>query len=147
MSDGNAIQIRTFEGLDNSPAAALVIQGWLDIHDRGMGGGGWLDDIRNADRALVAYCANGRDMMPVGVLAWKLRPENYISVLISFVQPEFRGRGCYSAMWDVLVQTGRQLGATSIWSDTHVKNSAMRSIVARQGREEVYVQIKYDIPR
>lgn len=142
----SGVVVRSFTGLNNTPAAVLAVRGWLELVERGLGDGSL--NMSYDLKAFVAYAANGRDQLPVGVMTWQFL-EHCSEVLIhqSYVLPEFRGQGCYAALWECMVQRAAELKAVAIVSGTHVRNAPMRAIASRQGRVEVAVTLRYDLPR
>jgi RimJ/RimL family protein N-acetyltransferase len=122
------------------------VRGWLDNVEHGLS-----DHELNMGanlQAFIGYIGNGRDMVPAGVITWNVDAAR-IWVHQSYVLPEFRGRGLYSAMFAELLKHVREKlpNVRSIQSATHVNNKAMRAIAARQGRQEVAIIIKIDIAR
>lgn len=134
------------EGLNGTPAAELAVRGWLEINEKGLGGNEL--NMSSTLNAVIGYAPNGRDVLPVGVITWNV-DDARVWVHQSYVVPEFRGRGVYSAMWLALVnKVIADLPAVrSIQSATHVRNQAMRAIAAKQGRREEAVTLRLDIPR
>lgn len=142
----SSIEVRAFDGINNTPAAKLAVCGWLDTAERGLGDGAL--NMSWDHKAFVAYCANGRDMLPVGVLTWRfLDFIRELHIIQSYVLPDFRGRGCYAAMWDCVVQQAGELKAVAVVSGVHMRNSTMRAIAAKQGRIEAAVTLRYELPQ
>lgn len=143
MSD---IEVLAFEGLEGTPAAALALRGQLELHDKGINFGTL--SVSDDQNAFVAFARNGRDMLPVGVMTWETGASGRtICINVVFVLPEFRGRGCYSAMWSSMVLKAGQIGASSITMETHVRNGPMRAIAARQGFFDETILLKFDFMR
>jgi ribosomal protein S18 acetylase RimI-like enzyme len=139
------LRVELIEGINSTPAAELAVRGWLENVENGLSDGE-LNMGANLN-AFVGYAQNGRDVLPVGVITWDVDAAR-IWVHQSYVLPEFRGRGVYSAMWNELVGHAQGLpNVRSIQSATHVNNKAMRTIAARQGRRETGVILKVDILR
>jgi GNAT superfamily N-acetyltransferase len=138
------ISVRLFDRLNNTPAAELATRGWLECVEKG-----WTDGSLNASsdqKAFVAYVENGREVLPAGVMTWKhFGDTNEIYVFQSFVVPEFRGRGVYTALWQSMVSKAIDLKASAICSGTHSQNRAMRTIAAKQGRREQFVMLRFDL--
>lgn len=133
------------EGLNLTPAAELAVKGWLEIvatyGDLELNMGATL-------HAIIGYAPNGRDKLAVGVITFDVEAAR-AWVHQSYVLPEFRGRGVYSAMWATLVEhVAKKLpNVRSIQSATSVRNKTMRTIAARQGRREEAVTLRIDIER
>lgn len=143
MSD---IEVRLFDGVNNTPAAELAVRGWLDVVERGFGDGSL--NMGHDQKAIVAYAMNGREQLPVGVMTYRLLDWcREVLICQSYVLPEFRGRGCYTAMWERMVLEAAELKAVAIVSGTHTRNQAMRTIAAKQGRVEVAVSLRYELPQ
>lgn len=145
MSEGAPIRVDFVDGINGTPAAELAVRGWLDTLEHGYSDG--TINMQAELKAFIGYAQNGRDMLPVGVVTFFVDNAR-IWVQQSFVLPEFRGRGVYSAMWNELIGHAQDLPAVrSIESGMHVNNKAMRAIAARQGRRETAVILKVDIVR
>lgn len=145
MTEGLPIRVDLVDGINNTPAAELAVRGWLDAVENGWSDGNL--NMASGLRAFIGYTQNGRDMLPVGVVTFSIESA-HVWVHQSFVLPEFRGRGVYSAMWNELLGHVAELpNVRSIQSATHVNNKAMRAIAARQGRREIGVILQIDITR
>jgi len=144
MSD--EIEIQFFDGLNNTPALELAMRGWAEMHEKGLSDGNL--NIHSSLKAFVAIAPNGHDKLPVGVMTFDPEPTlRRVWIFQSYVIPEFRGRGIYTALWNKLVEYATvELKAKSIQSGTHVRNSAMRAVAKRQGRYEESVLLRFDLP-
>lgn len=139
------IEVRHFDRVNNTPALRLATLGWLDGHERGLG-----ENVANIFmnlKAFVAFAKNGRDTVAAGVMTYEHHQchNNEIFIYQSYVLPEFRGRGLYTAMWNEIVAKGIELKAVKICSVTSVRNSAMRMIAARQGRVEEAITLSFNL--
>lgn len=141
------VKVVVVEGLNGTPAAELAVRGWCETVERGFGDGNL--NMNAGLNAMIGYAANGRDMLPVGVITWDATDSARAWVYQSYVLPEFRGRGVYSAMWAALVDHAmRKLPKVrSIESATHIRNIAMREIAKKLGRREEAVILRFDITR
>ena len=138
------IRIDLVEGLNETPALALAVRGWAEVYERGFSDGTM--SVHASQHALVAYAANGRDQLPVGVMTFCHDEDlKRIWIFIGYVIPEFRGQGIYNALWSRIVAIATELKVPSIQSGVHVRNSAMRAVGARQGRREDAVILRFDI--
>lgn len=145
MTEGLPIRVDLVDGINGTPAAELAVRGWLDNIESGFSDGEL--NMGHSLKAFIGYAQNGRDMLPVGVITWDVDAAR-IWVHQSYVLPEYRGRGVYSAMWNELIDHAQGLpNVRSVQSATHVNNKAMRAIAARQGRRETAVFLKVDIIR
>jgi RimJ/RimL family protein N-acetyltransferase len=140
------LRVVRVEALNGTPAATLAVKGWLELQEKGFSDGS-LNMLGNM-HAFVGYAENGRDMLPVGVITFTVEIAR-LWIHQSYVLPEFRGRGVYSAMWAELVShvTLNLPNIREITSAAHAKNQAMRAIAKRQGRVEEAVILRLDIPR
>lgn len=138
------IRIDFVNGLNETPALTLAVRGWAEIDERGFSDGSM--SVHASQHAFIAYAANGRDQLPVGVMTFAHDEDlKRVWVFVGYVIPEFRGQGIYNALWHRLVAHATELKVTSIQSGVHVRNSAMRAVAARQGRREDAVILRYDI--
>lgn len=145
MTDG--ITCVHVEGLNDTPAALLAVAGWVDTVEHGFGDGSL--NMNSGLKAVIGYAANGRDMIPAGVITWDKNGESSVWIYQSYVIPEFRGRGIYRAMWEALIDhvTKELPKVRTINSATHIRNAAMRAIAKQQGRSEEAVTLRFDIFR
>lgn len=141
----DVIETKLFEGLNNTPALDLAIRGWADCMERGLGDGTL--NVHSGLKAFVAFAMNGREQLPVAVTTFDYDKDlKRVWIFQSYTLPEFRGRGCYNALWSALVAHAiQELKASSIQSATHVRNIAMREIAKRQGRFEECVVLKFNL--
>lgn len=145
MSDDSGIRVELVEGLNQTPALPLAIRGWLELEEQYLGYGTF--GIGTDSNAFIGYAMNGREQLPVGVMAWSFyKNDKRVWIAMSYVLPEFRGRGVYSAMWARMVEhAATELKAATIESGTHVKNTAMRAVARKQGRFEESVTTRFDL--
>lgn len=144
MSDGGAIQVVGCS-VNAAPASKLAMRGWIELNDNGLGDG---ELIATDQATYVAYAPNGRDMVPAGVLVFKIGSST-VWVSMAYVLPEYRGRGVFSAMWAALHELVFEKLPTvsSIQYEAHLNNKAMRAVAQRMGHRETAVVMKVDIPR
>ena len=137
-----SIEVREYPRLANTPALRLAMLGWVDVQERGLGER--VCNVYSNLKGLVAFAANGKDLIPAGVMTYDhTEHNNEIFIYQSFVLPEHRGIGCYTALWNAMVAKGIELKVAKICSSTSMRNSAMRAIAARQGRVEEAVTLSY----
>jgi RimJ/RimL family protein N-acetyltransferase len=140
------IEIHFVDGLNGSPALPLAIAGWAEMVEKNFGDGTLT--VHADQKAFLAYAANGREMVPVGVMTFDLPDDaKRVWLLQGYVLPEFRGRGIYRALWERLIEHSIvELKARTIYSGTNVRNSAMRAVAKKLGRHEESVILRYDLP-
>jgi GNAT superfamily N-acetyltransferase len=131
--------------MGTEPAATmLAVKGWLELQEKGYGDGRL--PFHTDMQALMAISANGQDPIPVGIMVFTV--DTVLSRLwidLSFVSPEFRGRGVYTAMWEALVSIARQAGIATIESATATSNTTMRAVARKQHREEKAVWMVFKV--
>jgi ribosomal protein S18 acetylase RimI-like enzyme len=128
-------------------AAVLAVRGWTECVEKGWNEDGTFN-MHVTYRSLVAMAPNGRDRIPVGVITYNYdEKDGEIFVLQSYVEPEFRGRGIFTALWDELVAQAIKLKAVKIRSGVSPKNEAIRAIAKRQGRRETSIVTTFDVPQ
>jgi len=144
-SDMKPLDIQLLDGINNTPALGLAIRGWADCEERGLGDGTL--NVHATMKAFLACAQNGREMIPAGVMTWEYDAAlKRVWIYQSYVLPEFRGRGIYNLLWARMVEHAAiDLKAHSIQSATHIRNSAMRAIAARQGRFEECVVLRFNL--
>ncbi len=133
------IRIDICQCVSSEPVAIeLCLRGWNELTAKGLGDGRLM--FHSNMSAIVGYAANGRDQEAAGVILFGLEPEfKRCWVTLSFVKEEYRARGLYTAMYEVLRGEARRMGLRTIESATHVRNVAMRAVAKRQGRTEEFV--------
>jgi L-amino acid N-acyltransferase YncA len=62
------------------------------------------------------------------------------------VIPECRGLGIYRLLFAALVEKARELKRPTIWSATAANNHHMRDVAKKQGRVEVAVTFRFEVP-
>lgn len=139
------LAVELVEGLNGSAAVSLALRGWIEINDAGLHDGTM--NVHAGLHAIIGHAQNGRDMLPVGVITFDHDVNfNRVWIFQSYVVPEFRGRGVYTAMWAKLVEhSAEKLHVRSIEGATHVRNSAMRAVAKRMGRVEEAVILKFSL--
>lgn len=139
-----SIEVKEYPRLANTPALRLAMLGWVDVFERGLGER--TCNVYSNLKGLVAFAPNGKDLIPAGVMTYDhTEHNNEIFIYQSYVIPEFRGIGCYTALWNAMVAKGIELKAAKICSATSMRNSAMRAIAARQGRTEDFVYTSFNL--
>ncbi|MGJ5163200.1 GNAT family N-acetyltransferase [Bradyrhizobium sp. HKCCYLR1051] len=135
-----AISLTHFDHLDNTPAVRLALRGhWETAEAQGVDEVG----LHYSYNAILASV----DAEPVGVIVWEDQPkQGRIWLQLGYVVPEWRGRGVYSRLWIELTQKARELKRASIWSATGTGNARMRAVAKAQGRREIAVSLRWDVP-
>lgn len=135
------VQITHYTGIDGTPAVALALRGQYELINDGGEQAVGLHFSYNAILATI-------DGKPVGVIVWFEQKESHrLWLQLGYVLPEHRRAGIYSMLWDQLVDKARELKAPAIWSGTAIGNDAMRAVARKQGRKEVAVSIRFDVPQ
>ena len=132
--------IEQYDGLNNTPALPLALEGWHSLVQRGLTDNtiviGW------DDKALV-YRKGG---VAMGVLTFDLtewRKEIYVK--IGFVLPQYRRKGVYTALFDCLTEYARRKGIKFIVGATLTANAEMRATYKKQGRAEFAIISKFEV--
>ncbi len=135
------IRIEQYDGLNRTPALTLALKAQLELLETGR-----MEAVLNVfwdQQAIVAFY-HGR---PVGVITWKHAEwAKQIDIALGYVEPAYRGKGIYQAMWEVLVYKAQTLKVPQIASGTHVENATMRMVAIKQGRTELGIILRYDVP-
>ena len=66
-------------------------------------------------------------------------------ILCAWVNPEYRGKGIHTAMFEMLVKHCREKGLISINSSTHVDNVDAQRAFERQGRKPVSIRYEFQL--
>ena len=142
---GNPIEVELIFGLAESPAAQLATLGWLECVEKGLSDGNPV--MRIDQNAVLGYVKQGQERTPAGVITFEHVPHwKQVFIVQSYVLPQFRGQGVYSAMFNRLVEHAIvDMKATNIQSSTHVRNVAMRAIAKKQGRFEECVTLRMNL--
>lgn len=137
------MEISLLEGLADSPALSLAVQGWAECVRLGYGDGTM--NVQTSLNAIVAHNDGAR--LPIGVMTFDYFPvDKRVWIYQSYVLPEYRGRGIYRQMYERLVAHAITLKARSIQSGTHSKNTAMRAVAKKMGRHEECVILRQNLP-
>lgn len=120
-------------------ACALLLDGQREL----VAGG--LSDMRvqifpGMTCLLASVTTNGRDFVPSGVMAYYHdEAQSRMWIEMSYVPAEARGQGIYKTMYAALKRMAIEKRCRSIESGTHVKNTTMRAVYKRMGRQETFV--------
>ncbi|EJN11809.1 acetyltransferase [Bradyrhizobium sp. YR681] len=135
-----SVQITHYSGIDGTPAVALALRGQYEmIND----GGEQAVGLHHSYNGILASI----DGKAVGVIIWFEQKDSHrLWLQLGYVLPEHRRNGIYNMLWDQLVDKARKLGASAIWSGTAIGNDAMRAVARKQGRKEIAVSLKFDVP-
>lgn len=142
---GAELDIELLAGIYETPALTLAVAGWAECQEKGWGDGTL--NIFSDIKAFLARVRVGQEIVPAGVLTFDYQPPfKRVWIYQSYVIPEMRGRGVYTAMFNKLVEYSiADLKAVSIQSGTHVRNTAMRAIAKKQGRYEECVTLRMNL--
>lgn len=122
----------------NPQAIALCLRGWNELFNKGLTDGRLV--FHDGMSAIIGHAANGRDFIAAGVLLFGIEREfKRCWLTLSYVEPEFRGRGVYRGMWESLTSVTKANGVQTIEYATHLRNSAMREISKRMFCAEEFV--------
>lgn len=141
MSQEAQIETQVMERLSGD-AARLACAGWLELSEKG-----WTDDepnIHGSHPCILASAPDGQQSVPAGVVVFQRQP-GAIFAYLSYVAPEFRGRGVYTAMLDELRAVAVNCGASYVDSAVAGANAPMRAIAKKQGRSEHAVVYRLDV--
>ena len=135
------LRIEHFNRVLNTPGLLLAVRGWYELLcanliDPGAPAVGW------DHRAIVAFDGD----MPVGVLTWFDQEwTGTVQVALAYVMPEHRRRGVHTALWEALKDKAVELKRAAISSSTHMRNTASRASMSKQGRVEDGVYLRYEV--
>lgn len=136
------MKIEHFDGINRTPALRLLLVAHLELMDLGL-----MEPVCQVgwdNQAIVAFDEENR---AIGVLSWShAKWSKTIDVGIGYVVPHERRQNVYGRLWDALVAKAQELHASVILSNTHMSNTAMRRTAKAQGRRELGVILRYDVP-
>lgn len=140
------LRVELVDELNYTPATLLATAGWLEVEQAGFGDG--VLNIGGVQKAVLAYLRADRDEVPVGVITFQVDGAR-IWLCQSYVVPEYRGRGIYTAMWAKLYGHAQENlpNVRVLLSATHLRNDTMRKVARRLGREETGVILETRIQR
>jgi GNAT superfamily N-acetyltransferase len=141
-----AIWIKHTDRILHSPALKLAVEGWFyllqsDMVDLGAVMIAW------DHKAFIAYGGIAGDRAePVGVLTYTDQDwSNTLFVNIAYVIPTWRRQGVHMKMWEAIVEKAKVLQRPMITSSTHINNAISRASMAKQGRKETSVYVRYNV--
>jgi len=134
------VKLDRYDGLNRTPGIALALRANLELIEAGQSVPalliGW--DHKN----IVA----SHDGVPVGILTFVHQDWlKEVDIGVGYVLPEYRGRGCYRALWNELVTWARELKAVEIVGNTHMDNVSMRAVAKSFGRSEAGVLLRFPL--
>ena len=128
------IEIEEFEHLNNSPGFVLAAQGVADLATTGYGPGE--ASLHWNQKTLVARV----DGAVVGVIVWeRLEHIRQAWITVGYVNPVYRDRGVYTALYRRLVEVARRESLRSVAGGVAFGNHAMRAVAERQGRAPISI--------
>lgn len=135
------VAIHHHDGINNTPALDIATRGFVELRSAGL----TLPHIplgwdHNALTASVE-----QDI--VGVLTYQhLAYMKELHVGVGYVEPAWCRNGIYGLLWAELVRRARDLKVVAVSSTTHIGNAAMQTVALRQGRREIGIVLRYDVP-
>lgn len=133
-------EVKKIEKIYNSPVGAFVIRGVAETEAAGLmfglGAPGWDTN--------ALYLED--DGQVVAILVWSVQEwKQSAYVDFGYVLPGRRGQGLYTKLWNALIDEAKERKLRTIGSGTHVKNTAMQAIAAKQGRVAESISFRYDV--
>lgn len=135
------IEIKHVEGLNGVGITAMAQRAYVELAESGFG----IDEIALhwEQNAVVALDGTA----PIGVMVWTEEKWNKgLWLLLSYVSPDHRRRGVFTAMWSALVEKAKEKKLGFIRSMTNVHNYPMRAAAEKVGRVEDCVRMVYRVP-
>lgn len=132
------MEIHHVEKIQETPVIPLCVEYWADMMRRGLIGGGipfsW---------EMNAFYAE-EDGKVVGFLIYKVQEwDHCLFISHGYVQPAYRGRGIYRALWEKAVELAREKQLISITGITHWENKEMQAVMERLGRKPASIGYEY----
>lgn len=137
--------VRVELGAASPQSLHLAVTGWVDLVARGL-----TDDrsmpFNAGSSALIAIGKNGQEDALFGILVFSIdQGFRRVWVDFSYVAPEFRGQGAYTALWGAIVKFAEETKCLTIESATSMNNTVMRAIAKKQHRQEGVVHLLYKV--
>jgi GNAT superfamily N-acetyltransferase len=135
-----AVTICQYDGINNTPAPALIAQAWTEMLTAGTVSNETVSSWDN--QALVAFYGEA----PAGLLTYDhVKYRKLVWIQLAWVAPAFRRLGIYRKLWDRVVIEARRLEAVKIQGGTALNNTVMREAARKMGRAELYVVTNFDL--
>ena len=120
----------------NTPAFALLAEGWNELVQEGFTPDGDGSSPVMADDEVVYALGDGQDDI-IGVLAFDLT--RVITVKLVYVEPSSRRRGVFKAMLSLLNEIARTRGVERIHMCAPIENGPFQAVLMRMGGPTVAV--------
>lgn len=135
-------KIQHYEGLNRTPAVAILVEGWHDLLREGHAEDSII--LHWEQNALVAVDGVGS---PIGVLAYEKQP-GYKQwwVALGYVRPVYRHMGVYRGLWGKLVQMATEQNVRTIAGSASIRNNPMQQIATRLERPVSGVTFTFRVP-
>jgi len=141
---GEEIEVRFYDGLNGTPAAALAVAGWAHGEQSGFGDGNL--SIHASQKAFVAFLPDGHEQAPVGVATFDLNGSE-IWIYQAFVVEHHRGEGIWTVLLDHLIAKAIELKIPKIRLGVHLKNKHAREAYRKTGFVEEAVTCTLEVPQ
>jgi GNAT superfamily N-acetyltransferase len=134
-------EFKEYEGINQTPAVALLTRGHHELLDRGLASPETV--INWDDLAVVAFAGD----VAVGVISYSHEKwRKILWIRMGYVAPEARRHGVYGSMWERVVKAAQKLGALEILGGTHVDNKAMLECAESLGRTPLFITTRFVVP-
>jgi RimJ/RimL family protein N-acetyltransferase len=140
-SRGEELVLYASHKMGQCPAMSLFLKTYAEIIDKGFA----YPNITwtNTDRVIWAQ----KDSKIVGGISYQYTPDNKMGwIVLSFVDPEQRGRGIYQTMHDVLEKDIIASGGDRISSLVHVDNESRLASAKKVGMVPEFYRMLKKLP-
>lgn len=136
------ITIKFFNNCNNTEVIPFYFHAMEDLHKRGQNHR--CANYNYDQKAFVAY----DNSKIVGIIliddsSWK----NSLTVILGYVEKEYRNKGIYSRLWNKVVEYAQKLGRAVIEGGTHVSNVEMQEIMKHQKRTPTFIMYDFAVPK
>lgn len=133
------MKIERYSTINYTPAVILATKGWLEANQKGIGESN--ASIHWEQSGIVAFS----EVLPVGVITWTNQPAlGAFYIEQAYVEPEWRRRGVFRAMFADLVEQARERSVRLIRLGTHPRNEAC-SLYERMGGSVSAIFFQFEV--
>lgn len=127
------------ENISHTPAVPLFLRTWAEIMEQGFTEPMFI--FKNANR--VVWVENEEKKVIAGICFDYLPARKTGFLVLSFTDPDYRGKGLNKICHDEVVTIVKKLGGKTITSNIHVDNTSMYQASLKSGmKPELYKMSK-----
>jgi len=135
-SENKPYDVYFSDRLHNCPALSILLRTYSEILDKG-----WATENLPFNNKNRVVWAQREDKIIGGMCYEYFQDNNFAHILLSFVDPEDRGKRIVNGIHEIVQRDCKKLGATTIGSWVHVDNISVQKSVERRGYKPQFIRM------